>query len=55
MDDPATDGFDTGFDFGTGFGLIQADKAVNAIAPQSQSPSSTWINRYDLPREDTCG
>jgi len=25
MDDPATPGFDTGFDFGTGFGLIRAD------------------------------
>ncbi|MBD2752343.1 S8 family peptidase [Spirosoma validum] len=28
MDDPYTPGFDTGFDFGTGFGLIQADKAL---------------------------
>jgi hypothetical protein len=28
MDDPSTDGFDTGFDFGTGFGLIQADTAI---------------------------
>jgi hypothetical protein len=36
MDDPSTPGFDTGFDFGTGFGLIQADRAVNAIAPEPQ-------------------
>lgn len=28
MDDPYTPGFDTGFDFGTGFGLVQADKAL---------------------------
>ena len=28
MDDPSSDGFDTGFDFGTGFGLIQADTAI---------------------------
>lgn len=33
MDDPATAGFDTGFDFGTGFGLIQANAALNAVAP----------------------
>ena len=31
MDDPATSGFDTGFDFGTGFGFIQADKALQRI------------------------
>lgn len=28
MDDPSTTGFDFGFDYGTGFGLIQADKAL---------------------------
>lgn len=31
MDDPSTLGFDTGFDFASGFGLIQADKAVVAV------------------------
>ena len=31
MDDPATAGFDTGFDFGTGFGLIQADVALALV------------------------
>ncbi|MFM7424100.1 MAG: S8 family peptidase, partial [Elainella sp.] len=31
MDDPATAGFDTGYDFGTGFGLIQADAALRAL------------------------
>ena len=33
MDDPLTPGFDTGFDFGTGFGFIQADLAVQAVIP----------------------
>ena len=31
MDDPATSGFDTGFDFGTGYGFIQADKALQRV------------------------
>jgi hypothetical protein len=30
MDDPSTAGFDAGFDFGTGYGFIQADAAVLA-------------------------
>lgn len=34
MDDPATPGvFDTGFDFGTGHGLVQADAALNLVPP----------------------
>lgn len=31
MDDPATPGFDDGYDFATGYGLIQADRALAAI------------------------
>lgn len=31
MDDPATAGFDVGVDFGTGYGLIQADRALRVI------------------------
>ncbi len=31
MDDPFTSGFDVGFDFKTGFGLIQADAAIEAL------------------------
>jgi hypothetical protein len=31
MDDPNTPGFDAGFDFATGFGLIRADQAVQAV------------------------
>lgn len=33
MDDPLTPGFDTGFDFASGFGLIQADAALAAVQP----------------------
>jgi len=32
MDDPSTPGFDTGFDFGTGFGFIDAQAAVFGAA-----------------------
>jgi len=36
MDDPSTPGFDSGFDTGTGYGFIQADKALAALgAPPS--------------------
>ena len=38
MDDPSTPGFDTGFDFGTGYGFIQADRALEAIAPANTAP-----------------
>ncbi|MDQ3776293.1 MAG: S8 family serine peptidase [Pseudomonadota bacterium] len=38
MDDPSTGGFDTGFDFGTGFGLIQADAALGEVAPPPPPP-----------------
>ncbi len=31
MDDPVTPGFDTGFDFGTGYGFIQADRALQSL------------------------
>jgi hypothetical protein len=31
MDDPATPGFDDGFDFATGFGLIRAEHALQAV------------------------
>ena len=33
MNDPSTPGFDTGFDYGTGYGFIQADKALQSITP----------------------
>ena len=33
MDDPSTPGFDSGFDYVTGYGFIQADAALDVIAP----------------------
>lgn len=36
MNDPFTPGFDSGFDFGTGYGLVQADKALEKAI---QAPS----------------
>jgi hypothetical protein len=41
MDDPSTGGFDTGFDFGTGFGLIQADAARRSPICASAQAAST--------------
>ncbi|MGQ0593320.1 MAG: S8 family serine peptidase [Gammaproteobacteria bacterium] len=35
MNDPGTPGFDAGFDFASGFGLIQADASVGAVARQA--------------------
>ena len=32
MDDPATAGFDVGFDFGTGYGLIDAASAIGTVS-----------------------
>ena len=34
MDDPYTPGFDYGFDFGTGYGFVQAGKALDAVNSQ---------------------
>lgn len=33
MNDPSTPGFDIGFDYGTGYGLVDANAALAAIAP----------------------
>ena len=48
MDDPSMPGFDTGFDCGTGFGLIQAEAALGASlqpppAPPSPPPAECWV------------
>jgi Calx-beta domain-containing protein/subtilase family protein/VCBS repeat protein len=50
MNNPATPGFDTGFDFGTGAGLIQADKALQAIAI---SPGSVSIGDVTVTEGDS--
>jgi hypothetical protein len=34
MDNPYTSGFDAGFDFATGWGLIQAERAINEVLVQ---------------------
>jgi Subtilase family len=39
MDDPSTLGFDVGFDFGTGSGLVNASAAFNALAPLPPVPA----------------
>ena len=46
MDDPATAG-DTGFDFGTGLGLIQADAALDLVPP--------LVEIRPVARRITCG
>jgi hypothetical protein len=38
MDNPSTVGFDVGFDFGTGSGLIIASSALKALAPLPSAP-----------------
>jgi len=56
MDDPATPGFDQGFDFRTGQGLIQADVALNSIEAQTKlfvdqdatgaNTGASWTDAY---------
>ena len=43
MDDPSTAGFDTGFDFGTGYGFIQADRALQALQTITSTFSITGV------------
>ena len=43
MDDPSTTGFDTGFDFGTGYGFIQADRALQALQTITSTFSITGV------------
>lgn len=56
MDDPATAGFDSGFDFRTGTGLIQADQALSAVQAQTRlyvdadatgkNTGASWTDAY---------
>ncbi len=43
MDDPQTPGFDNGFDFGTGHGLIQADAALAEFALACRGTPATIV------------
>ncbi|MEJ0075970.1 MAG: FG-GAP-like repeat-containing protein [Alphaproteobacteria bacterium] len=47
MDNPATGGFDSGFDVGTGAGLIQADRALSTLA------NSVSINDVSISEGDS--
>lgn len=44
MDNPFTNGFDVGYDFATGFGLIQADEAIAILLDSVQPPDGEIIN-----------
>lgn len=46
MDDPATAGFETGFDFRTGHGLIQADAALASVEAQEPLLSLSGTVKY---------
>ncbi len=55
MDDPSTPGFDVGFDDATGYGLIQADRAISEVfIPVVQNPiftqdvNGTTVEAIDL-------
>jgi len=49
MDDPATKGFDTGYDDHTGWGFVQADKALAIVASQNCTASGTIVReQYNL-------
>ena len=43
MDDPSTEEFDVGYDEATGYGLIQADQALNGVEETLPNASSTRI------------
>lgn len=51
MDDPATPGFDGGFDFRTGDGLVQADAAID----EATAPADVSIGQSDAPDPVTAG
>jgi hypothetical protein len=38
MNDPFTSGFDVGFDFGTGMGIVNASAALEAVVPAAPVP-----------------
>ncbi|MBC3784341.1 putative Ig domain-containing protein [Spirosoma utsteinense] len=52
MDDPSTPAFDAGFDFGTGYGFIQADRALQAISPANTAPT---VANVIAPKSGTVG
>lgn len=53
MDDPSTPGFDTGFDYGTGYGLIQADRAYQTLT--IGACSTVMSGNWNDPATWSCG
>ena len=55
MDDPTTVGFDAGFDFFTGYGLIRADVAVQAVSPPVVACTSLGSGSWGSTATWSCG
>jgi subtilisin family serine protease len=55
MNDPFTPGFDTGFDYGTGFGLIRADRAIEKLRPDITSLVNQGFENGDFTGWETIG
>jgi len=55
MDDPTTGTFDVGFDYATGFGLIQADVAIKAVKPPSLTCTSLVSGNWNSTATWSCG
>ncbi|MGH8566000.1 MAG: S8 family serine peptidase [Gammaproteobacteria bacterium] len=54
MDDPATPAFDTGFDFGTGFGLIRADVTFGPPPPPPPFEAEPARRRFNCRNAARC-
>eukprot|EP00745_Piridium_sociabile_P027851 TRINITY_DN4485_c0_g2_i1.p1 TRINITY_DN4485_c0_g2~~TRINITY_DN4485_c0_g2_i1.p1 ORF type:complete len:872 (+),score=117.42 TRINITY_DN4485_c0_g2_i1:96-2711(+) len=46
MDDPTTEGFDEGFDFASGFGLVDATKALDALTSKFEEGTNETLNQF---------
>ena len=55
MDDPTTAGFDAGFDFFTGYGLIRADVAVQSVLPPAVACTSLGSGSWNSTGTWSCG
>jgi hypothetical protein len=55
MDDPTTAGFDIGFDFFTGYGLIRADLAVQSVLPPAVACISLGSGSWNSIGTWSCG
>ncbi|MBD2700860.1 S8 family serine peptidase [Spirosoma sp. BT702] len=55
MDDPTTAGFDAGFDFRTGYGLVQGDVAIKSILPPGAPCASVASGNWNSLATWSCG